>query len=111
MEVTTTPYKHCVVIKVTGRVDSSTSPQLLHAFEEIQQSGRYKIVVDLTDIEFLSSAGLRVFVNVQKNSKRYNRGELVLACVPQKIYSALDLAGFVPFFKMYSSLTDAVGAF
>jgi anti-sigma B factor antagonist len=111
MEVITTPYKHCVVVKIIGRVDSSTSPQLQQAFEEVQQAGHYKIVVDMTEIEFLSSAGLRVFVNIQKNSRRYNRGELALACVPQKIYSALDLAGFIPFFKLYTTLTDAVGAF
>lgn len=111
MEVTHTPYKHCVLMKVTGRVDSSTAPQLAEAFKQIQQDGRYKVAIDLSGVDYISSSGLWVLVNAQKTSKRYNRGEVVLACVSDRIHSALDLAGFIPFFKIYNDVTSAVGNF
>jgi anti-sigma B factor antagonist len=62
-------------------------------------------------VEYISSSGLWVLVNAQKTCKRYNRGEVVLACVPAKIQSALDLAGFIPFFKLFENVVAAVGNF
>jgi len=59
----------------------------------------------------MSSAGLRVLVNTQKNCKRFNRGEVVLASVPSNICASLDLAGFVPLFKIFDDVTAAVGYF
>jgi anti-sigma B factor antagonist len=109
MEITTTQYKHSDLVKVTGRVDSFTAPKLAEVMEAITDSGRYKIVFDMTGLEYMSSAGLRVLISTQKTCKRYNRGEIVLASVPQRIYDALDLAGFIPLFKFYDDVTAAVG--
>jgi anti-sigma B factor antagonist len=111
MEVTTTQYKHCDLVKVSGRVDSQTAPQLAEALDTITNGGRFKIVIDMSEIDFMSSAGLRVLINTQKNCKRFNRGEVVLAQVPERIYEALDLAGFVPLFAFYDDVTTAVGRF
>lgn len=111
MEVTHTPFKHCDLISASGRVDSFTAPQLGDAMDKITNAGRYKIVFDMQDVEFMSSAGLRVLISVQKLCKRYNRGEIVLANVPQRIYEALELAGFVPLFKFFDNITAAVGNF
>jgi anti-sigma B factor antagonist len=110
MEITTTSYKHCELVKVSGRIDSATAPQLAKTLDEITDSGKFKIVLDLADVEFMSSAGLRVLIGTQKNCKRYNRGEVVLSAVPKRIYDALELAGFVPLFKFYDNVLDAVGS-
>ena len=111
MEVTITQYKHCDLLKATGRVDSATASQLAEAIEEITNAGRYKIVFEMSDVEYMSSAGLRVMISTQKTCKRYNRGEIVLALVPERIYDALELAGFVPLFKFFDNILDAVGYF
>ena len=111
MEVTTEQFKRCDLVKAIGRVDSNTAPQLATAFEEINDESRFKIVFDMSDVEFVSSAGLRVLISVQKTCKRWNRGELILSGVPDKIYDVLDLAGFVPLFKFFDSVVEAVGSF
>jgi anti-sigma B factor antagonist len=111
MEIDTTQYKHSDLVSVKGRVDSFTSPKLAEAFDSITSSGRYKIILEMEGVEYMSSAGLRVLINTQKTCKRYNRGEVVLARVPQRIYDALDLAGFVPLFKFFDDITAAVGNF
>jgi anti-sigma B factor antagonist len=111
MEISNTQYKHCDLIKVKGRIDSSTAPQLQDSLNAITDNGRYKIALDLGGVDFMSSAGLRVLVNTQKNCKRYNRGEVVLADVPANIHAALDLAGFIPLFKIFNDNTTAVGSF
>lgn len=110
MEVTTTRYKHCDLVKPVGRIDSATAPKLAEALEAITNDGRYKIVLDLGEVDFMSSAGLRALISAQKECRRYNRGEVVLALVPKRVYDALDLAGFLPLFKFFDNVLDAVGA-
>jgi anti-sigma B factor antagonist len=111
MEITTQRFKHCDLLSVKGRVDSYTAPQLSEAIETLNNNNRFKIVLDLGSLEYMSSAGFRVLLIGQRNCKRYNRGEIVLASVPKKIYSALELTGFMPLFKTYDDVTSAVGSF
>lgn len=108
MQITSIQYKRCDLIKAAGRIDSATSSQLSETVNKIMDAGRYKIVLDMSDVEFISSAGLRILVNAQKSCKRYNRGEIALASVPQKIYAALDLAGFTSYFRIVDNVVDAV---
>ena len=111
MEITTTQFKRCDLVKATGRIDSQTAPQLAEALSAINEAERFKIVFDMGGVDYVSSAGLRVMIDVQKTCKRWNRGEMVLANVPQRIYEALDLAGFVPLFKLFDDVVEAVGSF
>ena len=110
MEISVIQYKHSDLVKAKGRVDSYTAPQLADAFNKITDTGRFKIAFDMSELDFLSSAGLRVLINTQKTCKRYNRGELVLVNIPENIYAALDLAGFIPLFKIYDDILTAVGS-
>jgi anti-sigma B factor antagonist len=57
------------------------------------------------------SKGWWVLIETQKASKRYNRGEIVLANVPQKILDSLDLVGMSHYFKVYDDVVSAVGQF
>jgi len=111
MEINHTEYKRCDLVKVTGRVDSATAPKLAETLNDITDLGRYRIVLDLSELDFISSAGLRVLISSQKTCKRYNRGEVILANVKPNILSSLDLAGFTPFFKIFDDTVSAVGHF
>jgi anti-sigma B factor antagonist len=111
MEVTTRQHKRCDLVTASGRIDSQTAPRLEVAFQAIQDADRYGIVFDMGAVDFVSSAGLRVMIAAQKECKRWNRGELVLVNVPQRIYETLDLAGFVPLFRIYDDVVGAVGSF
>jgi len=111
MEVTTKQFKRSDLVKATGRIDSQTAPQLAEVFGALTEADRFRIVFDMSEVEFLSSAGLRVLINVQKTCKRWNRGELVLANVSQRIQETLDLAGFVPLFRFSDDVLEAVGSF
>lgn len=111
MEVTTKKFKSCDMVVVSGRVDSSTAPQLAEALENVTGNGRYKIVLDMGALEYMSSAGFRALLSSQRICKRYNRGEIVLASVPDRIQEALELAGFTELFKTFANPIDAVGNF
>lgn len=109
MEVLTEQFKHCDLLKVKGRIDSATSPKLSEVLDAIVADGRYKIVIDMTELEYMSSAGFRALIAAQRNCKKYSRGEVALASVPANVQSALELAGFTTLFKIFSDSTTAVG--
>jgi len=111
MEITSQRYKHCDVLKVEGKVDSYTAPDLTKAIEALNAESRYKIVLDMSQLEYMSSAGFRALLIGQRNCKRFNRGEIVLTLVPKRIMDALELTGFTPLFKIYDDVTSAVGYF
>lgn len=51
MKLSTKQFKSCDMVVVSGRVDSSTAPQLTETLEGITGDGRYKIVLDMSDLE------------------------------------------------------------
>ncbi len=110
METSTKEFKHCHMVLVKGRVDSATAPQFSKALDAIMKKDVYKIVVDMSDLEYMSSAGFRALLAAQRSCKRYNRGEVVLAPVPNRINEALELAGFTELFKAFNDPLEAVGS-
>ena len=111
MNVTTTLFKHCDLIKVSGRIDRYTAPQFIEAFKSITDTPRFKIVCDMSEVNYMSSAGMRVLITNQKKCKRYNRGEVVLVNVSPFIFEAMELAGFSALFKFFNDSLVAVGYF
>ncbi len=111
MKIKSSSLKRCDLIEVIGRIDSSNADDLMAAMKKVQEDGRYKIVLDLGKLEFMSSKGWWALIQAQKASKRYNRGEVVLASVPIKIKEALDLVGISKLFKLYDNPIEAVGNF
>jgi anti-sigma B factor antagonist len=111
MEITTQKFKQCDLVTAKGRVDSATAVQLGEALEAITKDGRYKIVLDMGGVEYMSSAGMRVLLATQKECKKLGRGEVVLASIPDLVKDAFDLAGFLPLFSIYDEATPAVGHF
>jgi anti-sigma B factor antagonist len=111
MEISTSSFRHCDLLSLRGRVDSATSPQFEQAVKAFTDQSRFRLILNMKEVDFMSSAGLRVLVNAQKTCKRYNRGEVVLTEVPQTIKSALELSGFTPLFKFFDDTVSAVGNF
>jgi anti-anti-sigma factor len=111
MEITVKPMESYDLVVLKGRIDSNTAPELSEKINVITSHGRYKIILDMTDVIFVSSAGLRVFINIQKTCKKMNQGELVMVKTPLRVYETLELAGFAPLFKFYNDVNSAIDAF
>ena len=111
MEITTKELRRCDLVAAEGRIDSSTVEILVQTLASIKEAGRYKIVLNMRDVAYISSVGLGELVDTQKTCKHLSRGELVLAEVPPRVKEALDLAGLTPLFKMFDSAAEAVGSF
>ncbi len=82
--------KKCTV-ELTGRLDTLTSPQLEEALKEVPEDTN-ELVLDLKELEYVSSAGLRVFLNAQKSMAE--KGTMILKNVNEEIMEVLEMTGF-----------------
>ncbi len=63
-------FKHCDLLSIKGKVDSFTAPDLIKAIEALNNANRFKIILDLSKLEYMSSAGFRALLLGQRNCKR-----------------------------------------
>jgi len=111
MQIQHKQYARVDLIEVSGRIDSANAGQLEEVFKGITDDKRFRIVVDMENLEYMSSRGLRALIGTLKECRRWNRGDLRLCNVPQRIHEVLDLAGLTPLFKAFDNAVDAVGSF
>ncbi len=111
MEFVITEFRHCDLLQITGRLDSFTAPVIEKALNTLIADNRLNIVIDMEKITYISSSGILVFVNTQKQLKKLDRGELVIANISNHVYSNFELAGFHNLFDFYDDVTTAVGKF
>jgi len=111
MQIQSTQYRRVDLVEIGGRIDSSNAARLEETFNEITEAKRFRIVVDMHDLEYISSRGLRALIATLKETRRWNRGDLRLCRVAPRVQDVLDLAGLTPLFKIYDSTVDAVGSF
>lgn len=111
MEFITTEQQNCNVIKISGRIDSYTSPKIKRSIQSLIDEGHQNFVVDLSDVSYLSSSGILMFVNIQKKLINQNLGKIVFIKVPDMIFSNFELAGFDRLFEFYNETNTAVRRF
>lgn len=111
MEITTTHLKRCDLITLKGRFDSNTAPDLDKALQASMDAGTYRIVVDMVDVEYFGSAAIRSLVLAYKACRRFNRGDVRLAQVPERICRVFDMAGILPLVQVFDDPVKAVGSF
>ncbi|MDX1688775.1 MAG: STAS domain-containing protein [Candidatus Promineifilaceae bacterium] len=110
LEITTQEMKRVDLITVSGRVDSSTAPELEEALQERLNDGRHNLVLDLSDVNYLSSAGLRAMVSALRACKKKG-GDVRVANPSERVQEVLELAGLDALFESYDDVTLAVGSF
>ncbi|MFZ2096602.1 MAG: STAS domain-containing protein [Anaerolineales bacterium] len=111
MEATVTAMDNCDLVELKGRIDSFTAPQLSDTLTEITHQNIYKIILDMSDVSYVSSAGFRVLIDIQRTCKKLDQGEVILINIPKRVYETLELAGFVPLFKFFNNVSSAIAAF
>ena len=81
-----------VTLIVEGRLDTQTAPELETVLDSVL-SGVKELVFDMTNLEYVSSAGLRVILKAQKVMK--TQGSMKLTGVNDSIMEVFDITGFL----------------
>ncbi|MCB0076311.1 MAG: STAS domain-containing protein [Anaerolineales bacterium] len=112
LEIERIDMRRSALMRVSGRIDSSTAS----TFEEELMAAvddKGNVVVNLAEVEFLSSAAIRALIAALKETRErtINRGDLVLTNVPTRLKEVFDLAAITSLFTFYEEEVYAVGAF
>jgi anti-anti-sigma factor len=97
-----------LVVAPSGRIDSTTSEELERRLLQSLAARESRLVVDMQGVEYISSAGLRVFL-VLLSRLREVKGKLVLCSLGEGVKEVFDLAGFLSIFVVEASRAEAVG--
>jgi anti-sigma B factor antagonist len=98
------------VVEVNGRVDSMSANQLGDALSNVIDDGHVKLVLDLSGVEYMSSAGLREIVTALKKVKRAS-GDLRLAQPSDRVREVLEMAGLDTIIRIFPTQGDAINSY
>ncbi|MCB8942135.1 MAG: STAS domain-containing protein [Ardenticatenaceae bacterium] len=110
LQISVESMKRVELVTVSGRIDSSSAPQLDETLKGLMENGRYKMVIELSGVNYMSSAALRVLVSAVRECKSH-RGNVKLANVSDRVNEVLKLAGLDAIFEVFDDKTAAVGSF
>jgi anti-sigma B factor antagonist len=100
-----------MILDLKGRLTAGLGDQILRdAIDELLAEGRRRILLNLSEVSFLDSAGVGELVAGLKTSRRF-QAELKLLNVGGRVYSTLDMARLLPTFEIYNDEAEAVRSY
>jgi len=97
--------KNFVIVSLNGRFDSMTAKAVEEKFQTVQDQPR--ILVNMSGVHYISSAGLRVLLSLAKAVNRH-QGLLRLCGLNETVREVFDIAGFTQIFQIYNSQEEAL---
>ncbi len=97
------------VLDVGGEIDVYSAPSLREALINLVSEGKYHIVVNMEQVDFLDSTGLGVLVGGLKRVRAHD-GSLGLVCQKERILKIFRITGLTKVFTMYNTVDEAVQA-
>lgn len=94
-------------LHIKGYLDAHTAPELENALQGLIDEGRYKIIVNFSELTYISSAGLGVFMGFIEDV-RDNNGDIKLTNMTPKIFRVFDLLGFPTLYQIFDDENEAV---
>lgn len=98
------------VFTLDGRVDTQGSVTMDQALQAAVGKGQYKMILDMTEVTYISSAALRSMADVLTKNKKAG-GDLKLVALSSKILRVFRIIGFDKYFSLYDTLEAAQAAF
>ena len=107
MKLSDDPRGDVLVVRPEGRIDTNTSEELESWLMSRLAGGPRRLVVDMSAVDYISSAGLRVFLMTVKKL-RGTGGQLVLGGLNPSVRQIFELAGFLSIFAVEADVDRAV---
>jgi anti-sigma B factor antagonist len=98
------------IIKVGGYIDTTTSAELEHSLDALLKAGTYNIIIDLGNVDYISSAGWGIFISEIKGI-REKGGDLKLVRMIPDVYEVFELLEFHYILKAFDTIEEAVADF
>ena len=110
MEIQSEQHQHTLVISLAGSLDALTANQAGRYIGAQLDGGQRQVVLDLHRVDFMSSSGVRVLLQMLRQSRGMG-GDLRLAAPQPGVQRTLEISGLVPVFQVYPSAEGALRSF
>lgn len=97
------------LISVTGRMDAVSSPEFEKKLGRLIDEGNVNLIIDLTELDYISSSGLRSILITAKKLKGKN-GQILLASLQAIVKEVFEISGFSIIIPIYESVEEAIEA-
>lgn len=98
------------IIKVGGFIDTTTSSEVERALNSLLKQNRYNIIIDLGNVDYISSAGWGIFISEIKSIREHN-GDLKLVRMIPDVYEIFELLEFHHILDVYDTIEEAIENF
>ena len=110
MDISLYQLNDTTVVSISGSVDALTAQEVTSYLSSKIAGGQHHLVLDLGQVDYMSSAGLRAILSALKES-RQEGGDLRLAAAQPGVEKILKLSGFTNILKSFPSVDEAVQSF
>jgi anti-anti-sigma factor len=107
MEISEDRKADAVVLALSGKLDATTAKTFEKKLLSQIESGERRFVINLAQLDYISSAGLRVFLLAAKRLNSAN-GKILLSSLQDSVREVFDITGFSSVFCIYGSDDDAI---
>jgi len=97
MKVNIEQQEHETLISIEGRLDTMHAAEFERAANQIKESSMEKVILDCTQLSYISSSGLRIFLSLQKAATT-KKGLLIVRNMNDTIKEIFDMTGFTNLF-------------
>jgi anti-anti-sigma factor len=107
MEIETRKEENATVVSVTGKMDAVSAPVLEKELSQLMADGEKGFILDLGQLDYISSAGLRVILATAKRLKE-KEGKILLASLQDMVKEVFEISGFSAIIPIYESVESAL---
>jgi anti-anti-sigma factor len=107
MEITQKEENGIVSIAIAGRLDADSSPEAEKVVKEALEGQTTSVLFNLSGLEYLSSAGLRVLLSAAKEMRR-REGKIVLCCLNEFVKEIFEVSGFQSLIPIADSVESGI---
>jgi anti-sigma B factor antagonist len=110
MEIIEEKQEAISIFKLNGRLDSNTSQGFEKKIFDAIYDGSRHMIIDFRDLDYISSAGLRVILKATKALNR-EEGKIMLCAMQDYVKEVFEIAGFDSFLPIVPTMNDALKSF
>ena len=110
MDIETRDSKDVKVVDIVGKLNTGTSPEAEQFLKELLDNGANKILLNLEELDYISSTGLRIILATGKKLQGTG-GKLLLCNLNPTVKEVFKISGFSSMFGVYENEEEALGNF
>jgi anti-sigma B factor antagonist len=110
MEIKAEQREKVTIVIPIGDIDALTAKEVAAFLDSQLREGENQLVADLSQVGYMSSAGLRALLATLKEA-RHQGGDFRLAAVQDTVQQVLDMSGFSGIFQIFPTVEEALASF